>query len=189
MEKIVFATGNQGKVEEMRPLFEDKGFSLEQVNVDIREIDALDVENVAERKARDSFREIEGCEPVIVEDTGFFVESLGGFPGATASFFDETVGAEKLLKLFEPGDDRSAYFKTAIAFFDGERINVETGRIEGQVPREIRGKADPHLPYDSLFVPGGSDMSFAEDMELKQKASHRERATEKLIRWLSRDSR
>ncbi|MFB6147946.1 MAG: non-canonical purine NTP pyrophosphatase [Candidatus Nanohaloarchaea archaeon] len=186
MEKVLFATGNRGKVEEMQPLFGEKGYELEQVQVDIEEIDALDVETVAKRKAEDSFEEIDGDEPVIVEDTGFFVEPLGGFPGAKAAFFDRTVGAEGLLKLLEGESDRTAYFRTAIAFHDGSSTRVFSASVDGQVPGEPRGEPHPHLPYDSLFVPWDGDGStFAERPELKEEISHREKATRKFLDWLS----
>lgn len=185
METILFATGNRGKVEEMQPLFNEHGFELEQVEVDIDEIDALDVEDVARRKAEDSFREVDGDQPVIVEDTGFFVEPLSGFPGAKAAFFDRTVGAEKLLDLLEDEGDREAYFKTAIAFHDGQKTRVFSGRIEGQVPQSPRGESHPHLPYDSFFIPwDGDGSSFAENPELKEDISHRRQATREFLDWL-----
>ncbi|MFB6214062.1 MAG: non-canonical purine NTP pyrophosphatase [Candidatus Nanohaloarchaea archaeon] len=185
MERILFATGNRGKVEEMRPMFEDRGLELEQVEVEIDEIDALDVEDVARRKAEDSFREVEGDEPVLVEDTGFFVEALGGFPGAKAAFFDRTVGAEGLLDLLEGEGDREAYFKTAIAFHDREDTRVFSASISGQVPEKARGESHPHLPYDSLFIPWDGDGStFAENPDLKDNVSHREKATQEFLDWL-----
>lgn len=184
MEKILFATGNTGKVEEMKPLFRERGFELEQVEVDIDEIDALDVEDVARRKAEDSWVAVDGDQPVIVEDTGFFVEPLSGFPGAKAGFFDRKVGAEKLLDLIEGRSDREAYFKTAIAFHDGDKTRIFSGKVKGHVPEEAREESPPQLPYDSFFIPrDGDSSSFAENPELKQKISHRKRATGEFLDW------
>lgn len=184
--KLFFATGNPGKVEEMRPAFREHGHELEQVEVDIEEIQAVDVEKVARRKVIDSATASSRDGDFIVEDTGFFVESLGGFPGAMASFFHSTAGAEGLLRLLENRGDRSAYFKTAIAaMIDGE-VKVFSGRIEGTVPEEARGEPHPHLPYDALFVPDGAENTFAEQPELKEQESHRIKATRKLLDWVSR---
>lgn len=184
MEKILFATGNKGKVEEMQPLFQERGFELEQVEVDIAEIDALDVEDVARRKAVDSYEALEGDGPVLVEDTGIFVEALGGFPGAKAAFFSRTVGVEGLPKLLKGADDRSAYFKTAIAFHDGDSTKVVSGKVEGEIAREKRGKPHEHLPYDSYFIPSHGSKTYAEEPELKEEFSHRRQATEKFLEWL-----
>lgn len=182
--EMLFATGNKGKVEEMQPLMPE-GARLKRVDVDIDEIDALDVEDVARRKAIDSFNDLDSGKPIIVEDTGFYVEGLGGFPGAKAAYFDRTVGAHGLIPLLENRDDRSAYFKTAIAHYDGSELKVFTGRSEGRVPDEPRGESHPHLPYNTFFVPSGENESFAENPDLIHRYSHREEATRKFVDWLS----
>ncbi len=185
METVYFATGNAGKVKEMSHLFKERGYSLEQVEVNIREIHALDVEDVARRKAIDSYSEAD-TPSVIVEDTGFYVSGLNGFPGAEASFFAETVGVSGILELLRNEEDRSAYFKTAIAFYDGEEMKIFTGRVEGAISRKKRGEGHhADLPYDSYFMPENSDRTFAEKPSLKEKFSHRKEATEKLLKWLS----
>jgi XTP/dITP diphosphohydrolase len=189
-EKIFFATGNAGKVEEMTPLFEDRDLELIQVETDVPEIDAMDVETVARQKVKDSFEaakekgEVDEDDILIIEDTGFYVKGLSGFPGAEAAFFAETAGAEKILNLLEYGEDRSAYFKTAIAVIHGGEIEVFTGRMEGEVPREKRGVSHPHLPYNSFFIPDhGEGKSLAENQELKDNEFHRRNAVENFLDW------
>ncbi|MFB6116135.1 MAG: non-canonical purine NTP pyrophosphatase [Candidatus Nanosalina sp.] len=190
--KVFFATGNEGKIEEMQPFFTEEDVELVQVDVDVPEIDAMDVEEVAERKVRDSFQEaleqgeVEEGDMMIVEDTGFYVESLGGFPGAEAAFFAGTAGAEKLLKLLEDEDDRSAYFKTAIAVIQDGDVNVFTGRLEGRVPEKPRGESHDHLPYNTYLVPDEreGDESLAENSMYEDERFHRTRATLKFLEWL-----
>ncbi len=185
METVFFATGNAGKVKEMAPMFEERGYRLEQVEVDIREIDALKVKEVARRKVIDSYGEAEVDGLVIVEDTGLYVEALNGFPGAKAAFFAETVGASGLLKLLDGGTDRAAFFETAIAAYDGEEVKIFAGRLPGMISQEKRGEGHPHLPYDSFFIPDhGDGSSFAEKPELKEQKSHRELSTRKFLGWL-----
>ncbi|GEM_PF-5709158 len=140
VEEVFFATGNEGKIKEMRPLFRDRKIELRQVDVDVPEIDAMDVEKVAERKVRDSFEKalskdlVDEDDLLIVEDTGFYVEGLNGFPGPEAAFFSRTVGVDKLPTLMNSVDDRSAYFKTAIAVKNQNQVKVFTGKLEGKVP-------------------------------------------------------
>lgn len=190
--KIFFATGNKGKIEEMTPFFQEKGLELEQVDVDVPEIDTLDVEDVSRRKVKDSSRkalekgEIGEDDVLIVEDTGFYVESLGGFPGAEAAYFAGTAGAEKLLNLLRDEEDRSAYFKTAVAVIKDGEVNVFTGKLEGKVPEEKTGDSHDHLPYNSFFVPDereGKD-SLAENSMYESESFHRTRATFKFLEWL-----
>lgn len=193
MKKIFFATGNQGKLEEMNPPFKEAGYELVQVDADVPEIDAMDVEEVAERKVMDSYQEavlsqeIGSVDYFIVEDTGFYVEAIGGFPGAEAAFFAGTAGADKLLKLMEDEENRDAYFKTAIAVYmpGKDEVNIFTGKLEGEVPEEKRGDSHPHLPYNSYFVPDhGVGDSLAENEDLKNEEMHRRKAVNKFIDWL-----
>ena len=194
MKEISFATGNLGKLEEMKPPFEKKGFELKQVDVDVPEIDAMDVEEVAKQKVLDSYHEarnkglIDESEKMIVEDTGFFVESLGGFPGAEAAFFSRTAGIDYLLPMMKSEDDRSAYFKTAIAIYLPEEDKVETftGKMKGKVPEEKKGESHPHLPYNSYFIPEhGDGKSLAENQDLKNEEMHRRKAVNSFLDWLA----
>ena len=190
MNKIKFATGNEGKLEEIGSATSETGYELEQVEVDIHEIDAADVEEVARQKAVDSRAEavengdVESGEWLMVEDTGFYVEAIGGFPGSHAGFFSRTVGAEKLLTLLEDAEDRSAYFKTSIVLYNGEEMEVFNGELHGEVPLKERGEPHPHLPYNSLFIPENSDNTIAENSGLK-KNNHRARAVDRLVEHLN----
>lgn len=193
MKQIFFATGNEGKLEEMQPPFESSGYELVQVDADVPEIDAMDVEEVAERKVMDSYQEavlgqeIGSVEYFIVEDTGFYIEALGGFPGAEAAYFAGTAGADRLMDMMEGEENRAAYFKTAIAVYmpGKDEVKIFTGRLEGEVPEEKRGESHPHLPYNSYFVPDhGDGESLAENQELKNDEMHRRKAVNDLIDWL-----
>lgn len=194
MRQILFATGNQGKLEEMKHQFGEKGFELKQVDVDVPEIDAMDVEEVARQKVRDSFEAavekdlVEDNEMMIVEDTGFFIESLGGFPGAEAAFFAHTAGVEYLMPMMEDETDRAAYFKTAIAIYipEEDRVETFTGKMTGKVPEDKRGESHPHLPYNSYFIPDhGEDNSLAENEDLKNEEMHRRKAVMSFLDWLT----
>lgn len=193
MKQIFFATGNEGKLEEMQPPFEEAGYNLVQVEADVPEIDAMDVEEVAKRKVMDSYQEavlnqeIGSVEYFIVEDTGFYIEAIGGFPGAEAAYFAGTAGAEKLLDLMDGEEERTAYFKTAIAVYmpGKDEVKVFTGKMTGKVPEERRGDSHPHLPYNSYFVPDNGDgESLAENEGLKNAEMHRRKAVNDFIDWL-----
>jgi len=182
--EIRFATGNPHKVEEFQEELEGESISIKQLEVDIDEIDSPDVEEVAERKVVDSYMVSGVEEPVMVEDTGLYVESLNGFPGAMSSFFFDRCGNEGLLKLLEEKEDRKAYFKTAIAIYYPERDEVETftGVCEGRISEEVRGEEG--FGYDPVFIPEDHEKTFAEDKEYKMKVSHRKKAIEKMRKEL-----
>jgi len=190
--KIYFATGNQGKIEEMKPLFEEREVEIEQVDVDVPEIDTMDVEDVARRKAWDSYNKavekgfISEDDTLIVEDTGFYVESLGGFPGAEAAYFSRRAGVGKLLPLLEDEENRKAYFKTALGVFKNGEVSIFSGKLNGRVPEKIRGDSHDYLPYNSFFILNQreEDKSLAEKSMHKNKNFHRTKATIKFLNWL-----
>lgn len=187
---LFVATGNSGKIKEIRERVDDQRLSLEQIDIDVEEIQNLDVEKVAERKVKDSYRKaveqgiIEEGEPLIVEDTGFFVQALDGFPGSMAKHFAATAGADKLIPMMKDTNERSAYFRSVIAYYDGSSLETFEGKMEGDVPEDTRGVSHPELPYNSFLVPEGESRSLAEDSSLKDDRFHRNKAIDKLLEWL-----
>jgi XTP/dITP diphosphohydrolase len=184
MTTFYLATGNPHKVEEIQEALAGTGVSVEQAEVDIDEIQAPDVADVARRKVLDSAAALDADRPVIVDDTGLYVRSLSGFPGSQASFFLETCGNEGLLTLMDGRDDRQAYFKTCMAIYEPSKdeVTLLTGRCDGTIATEQRG--DDGFGYDTVFIPEGHDRTFAEDPDYKMDISHRSAVIEELVSWV-----
>jgi non-canonical purine NTP pyrophosphatase (RdgB/HAM1 family) len=159
---IVVVTGNKGKVAEISAIL---GRTLDNKNLDILEIQSLDVEEVARAKAQEAFKTIQ--RPVIVDDTGMSIDSLGGLPGALVAWFLDKLGPAGILKQMEGVDDRSASVSTAIGYAD-ERMAGENG-----------------FGYDPIFIPEGQNRTYAEmTSDEKNKVSMRQIALKKLANFL-----
>ena len=117
---------------------------------------------------------------VIVEDDGLFVDSLSGFPGQYSSFVFKTIGNDGILKLLAGSAKRSAYFLSLIAFYDGRILSISEGRVNGKITDRI---TEGGWGYDPIFVPDGTDLTFAELEKNKNEYSHRKRALEKFAQW------
>lgn len=117
---------------------------------------------------------------VIVEDDGLFVDSLSGFPGQYSSFVFKTIGNDGILKLLARSAKRSAYFLSMIAFYDGRILSISEGRVNGKITDRI---TEGGWGYDPIFVPDGTDLTFAELEKNKNEYSHRKRALEKFAQW------
>ncbi|MBP6634947.1 MAG: non-canonical purine NTP diphosphatase [Paludibacter sp.] len=192
MRKLVFATNNAHKLEEVRAVLDNKIeiVSLNELGCydDIPET-ADTLEGNALIKAEYVFNKFEmAC---IADDTGLEVEALNGEPGVySARYGGEPHNAQKnmqkLLTNLKGIENRKARFRTVIVLKDAERELYFEGTIHGHISETPSGAAG--FGYDPVFVPDGYNKSFAElGPELKNKISHRALAVEELIRFLKND--
>ena len=199
--KIVFATNNQHKLEEVRQILGEQVevLSLNDIgcHADIPET-GLTLEENALQKARyvnDHYHI--GC---FADDTGLEVEALGGAPGiysaryaamenSAVSAHDSEANMTRLLRELGENNNRKARFRTVIALIEeGESANDTyehhfEGIVEGEITRQRSGAEG--FGYDPIFRPEGYDKTFAELGSLtKNHISHRARAVKKLADYL-----
>lgn len=174
---IYFITSNDNKFREAEEIFSAHGISLERISVPYKEIQADTLEEVV-REALENLDE----EDVFIEDSGIFVDALGGFPGVYSRYVEDTLGNDAILKLLSDVKERGAVFQSVVGY-KGKSIKVFEGRIEGEITSEQRGRGG--FGYDPIFVPKGFNKTFAEDIKLKMRLSHRKQAMEQLAKYLA----
>jgi non-canonical purine NTP pyrophosphatase (RdgB/HAM1 family) len=158
------------------------GFDLVCVPLDLPEPQALDPGEIVETKARAAHAVLQ--RPVIVEDSGLSIGAWKGFPGALIKWLERSAGVGALPRMLDGFSDRSATAVCAIAYFDGSRIVAARGEAAGRIVSTPRGSGG--FGWDALFVPEGSDRTFAEMTgEEKDALSHRRRAWEALAKRIS----
>lgn len=196
MFKIVFATGNEGKMREIRAILGDMevevssmkeaGLALEieedgttfEENARIK-ADAVAAALAAQKKAQDCV--------VMADDSGLEIDCLNGEPGVYSARYlgEETPFSEKCMDLLRrledvPEEERAARFVCAIAavFPDGETV-IARGTIEGRIGHELRGGNG--FGYDPIFYLPEYGRTAAElSDEEKNRISHRYRALEQM---------
>lgn len=186
-EQIInFGTSNVHKLKEAKQIFEDTNFKIEHFPVDLLEIQDFNVEKIA-LFSLDNIP-LKTDNPIFVEDTGLFIDSLNGFPGAFAAFIFKTIGNEGILKLMKEELNRNAYFESCIAFRDKKgRKTTFVARCEGYIANEIQGEM---WGFDPIFCPKSFELNpenknFSQlGEEVKNKLSHRLKALEKLKIYL-----
>jgi len=151
MKTPVFVTGNQHKADHLSRLL---GMPLEHIKLDVDEIQSADIGEVAAHKAKQAYEQVK--RPVFVEDVSLGFESLGGLPGPFVKFFLSIPdGAEKLCRMLDGMPTRNATGECAYAYYDGERLEVFRGKIQGTVPDHPRG--EDGFGWDPVFCPEGYD--------------------------------
>lgn len=166
---LVFVTSRAEKALEAARL----GFEIERLDLDLPEPQALDPSDIVEAKARAAFAALE--RPVLVEDSGLAIRAWGGFPGALVKWLEKSAGVANLARMLDPFTDRSATAVCTIAYCDGGEVVTARGETPGTIAAAPRGAGG--FGWDVLFIPDGSDRTFAEMApEEKDRVSHRRRA-------------
>jgi len=190
--KIIFATGNKGKLREAAEIL-GEGFELlspadmgitediEETGETLKDNSIIKAEYIHARTGMDCF----------ADDTGLEVDALGGAPGVHSARYateghDFEANIDKLLAELDklPGEPRTARFRSVITLiFRGERYFFE-GTLEGVIAPERRGANG--FGYDPIFIPDSHPgVTVGElDDDTKNSISHRGKALRAMADWL-----
>lgn len=176
--KIYFVTTNAGKVREAEHLFREY-FDVEQINMSYPELQDNDLSKIAAYGAKYCAEELK--KPVIVEDSGLFIDALNGFPGPYSSYVQKTIGNKGILKLMQNVENRRAEFRSVIGYCaPGEQATTFMGNWWGEILTEEVGSNG--FGYDPIFsyrrFPVG-EMT----VEQKNEVSHRRRSILQFREW------
>ncbi len=204
--KIVFATNNQHKLDEIRSILGDRFevVSLKEIGCheDIPETGKTLEENALQKAQYVYDHYHVSC---FADDTGLEVDALHGAPGVYSARYaaledsnttghDSEANMARLLRELGNNNNRKARFRTVIAFIEKKdvcpcgctsikKVSQFEGIVEGEIIREKRGGEG--FGYDPIFQPEGYDKTFAElGSDIKNTISHRARATQKLAEYL-----
>jgi XTP/dITP diphosphohydrolase len=191
MRRIIFASGNNGKVDEVRYIMSDLDLnilSLSDIDFtgNIEETGSTFEEN-AKIKAEEVYRRYK--LPTIADDSGLVIEQLNGEPGIYSARYsgedatDEKNNQKLIGKLKELNKPHKAKFVCAAVYYFGADFIEAKGEVEGVIIKQPRGTNG--FGYDPLFLPDGYDKTIAElPTEIKNKISHRYRAFNQLKKYL-----
>lgn len=191
--KIVFATNNKHKVEEIKDLLSSNFdvITLKEIGC-FEEIDETEDSLEGNAKIKSDYIKNNYGYDCFADDTGLEVEALGGAPGVySARYAGEQASFEdnvqKLLRAMRGVVNRKARFRTVISLImNGEQLFFE-GVCEGYIEESLSGTKG--FGYDPIFRPDGFDKTFAEmDLGEKGSISHRGLAVKKLVSYLKNQS-
>lgn len=185
--KIIFATQNHGKVEEVKAIFNGSQFEIISLydlgnNMDVEETGATFSEN-AFLKAKAVFDYYK--EPVLADDSGLMIEQLDGRPGVISARYSgenctyEDNNLKVIKELSEFPEPHKAKFVSTAIFYDSTNTIEAVGKLHGIIIKEQRGTNG--FGYDPVFIPEGYEKTIGElDFEEKNRISHRAKSFEKL---------
>lgn len=195
MQKLLVATGNSHKTDEIRAIL-GAGYVVSDLKAhpdlpEVEETGTTFLEN-ATLKAVEISKQVEGL--ILSDDSGLEVDALGGEPGVYSSRYageagNDAANNKKLLHELQGEDSRTARFRCVMVLAqDGEVHASFDGAVEGRMLRELHGEGG--FGYDPLFVPDGYDQTFSQLSEgIKNQLSHRAVAMQKVVVWLAASPR
>jgi XTP/dITP diphosphohydrolase len=180
---IQFITTNAGKFAEVSGKLAESNLKLIHLDRGYPEIQTDRLEKVLKFAATGLDDEVKG--DYLIDDSGLFIEALGGFPGVYSAYVQKRLGNRGILKLLGGEKYRAATFQTVFLLRQGDEHEVFHGDCLGTITEAERGANG--FGYDPIFLPQGETRTFAE-MSLKEKnaISHRARAVDALLAHLVR---
>ena len=172
---LYFASSNKNKYSEAKEIL-----SKFQLNVGFFEFAPVEIQSnsileIAEKKSLDAYLSCK--KPILVEDDGLFILSLGGFPGPYSSYVFKTIGNAGILNLVK--SKRAAEFHSVLAYCDGKKPVLFQGITRGAISKKPKGDG---WGYDPIFIPKGKTKTYAE-LDDKNTLSHRYKALGKFAHW------
>ena len=196
--EIFFATSNSHKVSEAAAILGPLGHRVQPLLLNGRPLELVEpqaegIEEVARSKLEQAVEATSGMlgsqTAILVEDSGLFVDSLGGFPGPFSSYAESTIGLQGILSLMEGVESRGAEYRAvAVLGFEGETLR-SSGSCKGVISTTASGSNG--FGYDPIFVPEEGDGRTCGELSPHEKSqvSHRARALKGLSELLNPPSK
>ncbi len=180
--ELLFVTANAHKLEEANLSLAPFGLHLKMAGVEKVEVQADRLDAIASYAARVAAEK--SGKSVVCEDSGLFINVLGGFPGPYSSYAFRTIGCNGVLRLMVGSADRRCSFQSAVSYCaaGGSPITF-MGVAEGSLAGKARGSRG--FGFDPIFVPAAGDGRTFAQMEMAEKGqlSHRGDAFRRFARW------
>lgn len=190
--RLIFATGNPGKVREMRDLLADQDWEVEALPEDTETFEETGSSFAENARGKALFASERTPWPVLADDSGLVIDALDGEPGVrSARYIDPEISQEernrRVLEKLEgvPPEERTARFVCHLVLARrGEVVHETTGTCEGRI--HDRQAGDGGFGYDPIFLVPELDRTFAQIPRKEKSArSHRGRAARDMARFLA----
>ncbi|MBN2267270.1 MAG: hypothetical protein JW725_02915 [Candidatus Babeliaceae bacterium] len=187
-DEIYYATGNAGKFADVASYAKEHqhDITIKQFDCELVEPQSMDQRFIALEKGRQAWNILQ--KPVLVDDSAIYFEKYHQFPGVYSKFVSQGLGISGIRKLVNPGD--RAYFQLHLIFFYGKNIyQIFENHCYGTVVHQDTFIPPASLPYDQIFVPDGSEKTYAQ-LRLEGNGhlfDYRIEACRKFFNWLTQN--
>lgn len=160
--KLFYVTGNPDKVRSAKRQLDRHGIEIEARPLTLIEEQSDSIEKIALTKAAHAYEQV--GKPLLVNDTGWAIPALNGFPGPFMAYLKKWFTPEDFLNLMRSHTDRRIFQEQVVVFIDDQGSKVFKGVVEGEILKEARGKGELQDLVISLSRDGKSIAEYnAED--------------------------
>lgn len=182
---LIYATTNKYKLAGAKQALTGTNINLitpDKTLPDVPEIQSDNQQAVSVDKALKYYDLLK--RPLVVMDSGLFIDELNGFPGVYTKYSLDTIGIDRIIQLL--GGGARAYTQRTITYFDGDKPQTFTLKLHGALLKEPRSNNGRN--YDKYFLPDGKNKTLAE-MASEEKAELTAEIWRKLAAWLQKSSK
>ncbi len=180
---FVLVTGNEEKIREFGLALKGSGIRFEALRAEkpeLRSDDPCEIVKVAAKTFADRLK-----KPVVVEDSGLFIEALKDFPGTCTKYVYERIGNGGILRLMKGIKNRRCQYKSAVGYCEpGKEPVCFLGSEEGKIAEKEKGRMG--WGQDPIFIPKGKSKTYGEIRKKGDVNLFRKEAIEKLADFLKR---
>ena len=156
--QINLITSNLGKVKEFESAL-GKEIKINHIKKEYKELRSDSPEEIAKESAKRLAEEMQ--MPVVVEDSGLFIQALNDFPGTCSAYIHKRIGLRGILKLMKGLEDRTCYYRSAVAYCEPGKDPISFfGEEKGILSDDIKGVYG--FGHDPIFIPEGSKKTYGE---------------------------
>lgn len=174
-------TGNEQKIKEFEIVLRGSGIRFEVLRAEkpeLRSDDPCEIVKVAAKTFSERLR-----KPVVVEDSGLFIEALRDFPGTCTKYAHERIGNSGILRLMKGVKNNRCWYKSAVGYCEpGKEPVCFLGVEEGKIAEKEKGKGG--WGQDPVFIPKGCSRTYGELRKKGDVNLFRKEAIEKLKKQL-----
>lgn len=181
-DKLIFVSSNEYKINEVKQQFTKYNIEIIPKKLEIKELQEACSFELIKDKVLKCFNIIK--YDFIVEHTELRIESLNNFPGMHTAPFWKTLKSKKICEISK---NSKATAITYLGFCNGRRIEIFRGVTTGKISNRPKGNSD--FQWDTIFIPDGSNKTFAELGKNKDRYSMREKAIKKFMEYYERNER
>lgn len=179
---LTLITGNEEKIKEFEIVLRGSGIMFDLLRAEKPELRSDDPCEIAKTAAKALCERIK--KPVVVDDSGLFIEALNDYPGTCTAYIFKRVGLNGILKLMKGVSNRKAKYKSAVGYCEpGKEPLCFYGEEDGRIAEKVCGKNG--WGHDPIFIPKGKSKTYGEMKRPGDVNLFRRRAIEKLKNFLT----